>query len=342
MEQGTELMKTTIAFAFLSLVLGFTSTVHAASVTFDWATIGDPGNAGDFSPGGGVGTPSTNFGVVSNVYRISKTEVTNAQYAEFLNEVDPFGTNSLNLFNPEMATSSSGGIANNGSAFGDVASGIRAQNPVTFVSWLDAARFTNWLQNGQAGGDTESGVYDLTDPSLVRNSSATYFLPSQDEWYKAAYYDPNKAGGAGYYDYATGSDSIPASALPSDDPAAVNYTDPSTGTATGYPDFPADTPLTAVGAYTDAASPYGTFDQNGNVREWNEAFEFTGSADRGVRGGSWNSGPLGLQALDSFPFANGAGEFNDVGFRVASAIPEPSTLLLGALASLGLLMPKRR
>ncbi len=339
-------MKIATAFVFLSLALGLASTAHAQAVTFDWATIGNPGNAGDFVPPGGIGTPSTNFGVVSNVYRISKTEVTNAQYTDFLNAVDPFGTNSLGLFNTQMGTTSFGGIVDNGSgifAANYSTLGLRAQNPVTFVSWSDAARFTNWLQNGQTGGGTEFGVYDLTDPSLSRNSSATYFLPSEDEWYKAAYYDPNKMGGAGYYDYATGSDSVPTSASPSDNLAAVNYTDPSTGTATGFPGFPIDTPLTEVGAYTDAASPYGTFDQNGNVREWNEAFEFTGSSDRGVRGGSWDSsGPLGLVAVAGFPYASGTGEFGDVGFRVASAIPEPSTLLLGALASLGLLMRKRK
>ena len=85
-------------------------------------------------------------------------------------------------------------------------------------------------------------------------------------------------------------------------------------------------------------SPYGTFDQGGNLWEWNEAL--VSSSSRGIRGGSWdfNSGNL----LSSFRLnINPSDEYDLIGFRVAS-IPEPSTLLLGALASVGMLLRRKR
>ena len=75
--------------------------------------------------------------------------------------------------------------------------------PVNFVSWYDAIRFANWLNNGQGDGDTETGAYTLlggtptpsNGSSITRNPGATWFLPSEDEWYKAAYYQPAAQGG---------------------------------------------------------------------------------------------------------------------------------------------------
>lgn len=92
--------------------------------------------------------------------------------------------------------------------------------PVVQINWSRAARFVNWLANGQGSGGTESGVYDMsvfnsnafaTPPSQAAN--ATVFLPTENEYYKAAYYDPTKNGGAGgYWQYGTRSDTAPASA----------------------------------------------------------------------------------------------------------------------------------
>ncbi len=151
-----------------------------------------------------------------------------------------------------------------------------------------------------------------------------------------------------YWDYPTSTDAVPYS----DQPPGTGAHDPSNtanffdydGSANGFNDGFAVTgslsvagvnALTDVGAYTSALSPYGTFDQGGNVREWNEAL--IGSS-RGRRGGSWGSCSLNLHAsnrdVDCGPVEQGGSLF---GFRVAS-IPEPSTLLLlcfGSLAVLG-------
>src|SRR5690606_33394606 len=85
--------------------------------------------------------------------------------------------------------------------------------PVNYVSFFDAMRFTNWLHNGQGSGDTETGVYTIgSGLDEVRSAGAKFWIPSEDEWYKAAYHDAS-AGTAGvYFDYATGSDIVPTTA----------------------------------------------------------------------------------------------------------------------------------
>jgi len=339
-------MKTTTAFAILTLSFFCMTTTHAAPVTFDWATVGNPNNADDIHGAG--------YGGVANTYRISKTEVTNGQYTDFLNAVDATATNSLGLFNTSMA-GNFGGIENTGTTDGSryVAQTGRENNPVTYVSWYDSVRFINWLDNGQPtdGTGTESGAYTLDGNSatptnglsVTRDAGATYWLPSEDEWYKAAYYDPSGT----YFDFANGSDTPPVSDQPGDDPSAANYFSniPSDigfndGFAvSGSTSFPSSTnPFTDVGAYTAATSPYGTYDQNGNVWEWNEAL--IGSSARGLRGGSWGDNSSVLAVLfrgSNFPSIGDS----FVGFRVAS-IPEPSTLVLLGIGLVGVLGLRRR
>ena len=353
------MMKTNTAIAFLALFL-CSATAHAV-VTFDWATVGNPGNAGELQPDGMVGA-------VSNVYRISKHEVTNAQYTEFLNAADPAGANpNLGgnegdpfLYNSEMSSDANGGI----NFDGDAASGSKYQvktgrdnNPVVWVSFFDAMRFTNWLQNGQGSGSTESGVYTIGDGrNAAHNPSAMYFIPSENEWYKAAYHKNDGVTG-NYWDYPTStdaepySDQPPGSGAPTESNTANFFKDD--GLANGYDDGYAVTGsttssvsqnyLTDVGAYTASLSPYGTFDQGGNVWEWTEAVIWHDTVTcRNVRGGSW--GYISDDLSASSPHGLGSPEFSessDHGFRVAS-IPEPSTGPLGALGMLGLMQRRRR
>ena len=336
-----------------SLLLAAVAALPAVAgpVTFDWAFVGNPGNAGELSGSGAGGFgPDAIVGAVSYNYAISKHEVTNAQYTAFLNAVDPTGANALALYNTDMAGNFGGIELQAGNADGSkyVAQAGREQNPVTFVSFFDAIRFTNWLHNGQGSGDTETGAYTIGNgANEVRSAGAKYWIPSEDEWYKAAYHDAS-AGTAGvYFDYATGSNSVPVSDQPGDNPAAVNYFN-NDSRANGFNDgyavsgslsFPSRTnPFTDVGAYTGAASPYGTFDQNGNVLEWNEAV--SSSSFRGLRGGSWdNFFSLNLRA-DGRASINPTNEGRVVGFRVAT-VPEPSAVLMGALAAMGCLVRRR-
>ena len=315
--------------AVAGLALAFAGGIPAhAEVTFDWATVNNAGNA----------PHASRYGSVAYDFRIATTEVTNRQYAEFLNAVDPTGANRLELYRSGMA-SNHGGIEYrrenaNGSKF--VVRPGRENNPVTYVSWYAAIRFTNWLHNGQGAGDTETGAYTLRGgsvkpsnvASITRQAGARYFLPSTDEWFKAAYHDA-AAGTAGkYFTYATGSNDDPVSNQPDDDAAAVNFhhfDGRPNGFNDGYavsgqPNYPKDSnPLTDVGAYTEARSPYGTYDQNGNVAEWNETKVGTIARETafGVMGGSWVS--QNPKALRSFTLGHTGG--GSIGFRVASPAP---------------------
>jgi formylglycine-generating enzyme required for sulfatase activity len=285
-----------------------------ALVTFDWVPIGDPGNAPDTS----MNCFGANCGSVPYTYYISLYEVTNAQYAEFLNvtaAADP-----LALYSTNMGSQAQGGITRSESS-GSYAYAVKPgleDKPVNFVSFYDSLRFTNWLNNGQGPGSTETGAYTLlggtptpsNGTTVLRNPGASVFLPSENEWYKAAYFD-----GATYLDYPAGTNTATVCAGPQATPNRANCL--SFG-------------VTNVGAYTGSASPYGTFDQGGNVYEWNE--QINSLSKRGIRGGSWNNGALALAA--SFPNSTNAVEGSTVGFRVASLVPEPGSSLLAATSLL--------
>ena len=281
-------------------------------------------------PGGGG--PNAVVGGVDYGYQIGKYEVTNGQYAAFLNAVAVRERHGL--YNPEMASGwkDIGGIIREGEQ-GSYSYSVRPgreNRPVNYVSFWDSLRFANWLHNGQPTGrqdasTTESGAYllgGITEPpneSVHRALDARVWLPSEDEWYKAAYYDPALNDGAGgYWDYATQSDTAPTSEPPpGTDPinGSANYWPNGGNPALGPPDY-----TTEVGAYASAAGPYGTFDQSGNVLEWNEAI-FPDSF-RGSRGGSFDGFELHLRASRRLR-TNADREDDNIGFRVAQ-IPEPT------------------
>ena len=208
-------MKTLVSFSLVFLC----GSVSQA-VTFGWAAVGNPGNAAD----------STGFGAVADTYRISNHEVTNDQYTEFLNAVAATDTNGL--YNSSMDTDARGGITRSGSSgsFTYAVKSGRDNNPVVYVSFFDAMRFVNWLENGQGSGSTRKRAFtpsarELTKPAAA---SASFFLPSEDEWYKAAYHDATAGTSATYFDYPTGTDTVPYSDNPNslntpDDTNTLNY-----------------------------------------------------------------------------------------------------------------------
>jgi formylglycine-generating enzyme required for sulfatase activity len=311
---------------FLLLLL---SSSSVSAVTMDWTPIGNPGNACDPQLQGC-------FGAVGYAYQMGTYEVTNAQYAEFLNAKaasDPLGLYSTNMGDPSIGPSGNyGGITRSGSDGSYTYSVIagRGDMPVNWVTFFDTLRFTNWMNNGQANSDTETGAYTLlggtATPSngdtVTRNAGATIVLTSEDEWYKAAYYN---ALSTSYFAYPAASDAQTTCAPPS---GAANQANCSPLVAGAFSDF------TTKGSYTGSASPYGTFDQGGNVFEWNEAI-LTGSV-RGGRGGSEGVGALFLAASTRVELLGGPSyDHPDVGFRVAM-IPEPGTglLMIGGLFGL--------
>ena len=303
-------VKSFISVAALAAVTGLATSVASASITIPTVAIGNPGNAAD---------PITGFGSVAYSYNIGTTEVTNAQYAAFLNAVA--ATDTYALYNTDMA-GSFGGITRSGSAGSYTYSTVsgRANNPVNFVSFWDATRFANWLHNGQGSGDTETGAYTLTSSGIsgntvTRNAGWQWAVTSENEWYKAAYHQPASAGGDSdnYWLYSTSSNTITT--------AQANY-DALIGNTT------------PVGSY--AANYYGTFDMGGNVWEWTEAVFF--DVTRVVKGGSFTSNGNDLGS-DTRSNALPGFELSLIGFRV-SQVPAPGAVALLALG--GLVTARRR
>lgn len=283
----------------LAILLGLARC--GQGVVVDAVTVGNPGNAGDPTPFGV-------FGSVSYNYRISKTEVTNAEYCEFLNAVAR-QSNSRGLYNASMGTHPIGGIVQTlvgsdyvytvkADAVGKGPGGTDysyANKPVIWVSFYDAVRYANWLHNGQGGASTtEFGAYTpAAGNSIVRHAGAKYFIPTDDEWFKAAYYNPLTQT---YYEYPTRSETPPNNNLPSADTGnSANFNDATgktpTGATTNYR-------FTDVGAYQLSASPYGTFDQGGNAFEWTESYLDTGY--RRIRGGSSTDSNQALAASGGY------------------------------------------
>jgi formylglycine-generating enzyme required for sulfatase activity len=313
----------------------YVSQSQAGIVTFgtganqfqmEFVTIGDPGNAADTT---GAPNPA---GAVGYEYGLGKFEVSEEMIEKF------------NASQSLQITKDTRGTA----------------KPATSVSWNEAARFVNWLNtstgNQAAYKFTTSGVNDNIDlwtsgdagydvNNKYRNSLAKYVLPSYNEWYKAAYYNPTNST---YYDYANGSNTAPSAV------ASGNLND----TAVYRQSFgqgPADVNLAG------GLSPYGVMGLGGNVYEWEESSgdlaNSSGSSSRGYRGGFWDSF-FSSNLSSSSRFVNvPSGEVNVIGFRVASlsssappppppppppAVPEPSTLVIGTLFGLGGLLAKRR
>ena len=333
-----------------------------AAVTFDWATVGNPGNAPDtlVMNKGPAADFTTGYGSVDYTYQISKYDVTNSQYVQFLNAVDPSGSNSRRIYDTRMSTTSlglayTGGIdLNAGAPVGAKYSVKSGQEnlPATWINWTSGARFVNWLANGQGAGSTESGVYNMavftgnsfaTPPA--RAAGATIFLPSENEYYKAAYYDPTKSGTGGYWQYGTRSDTPPSSVGPAGNSNSANLgagtdgqsagTLASTLATTGSTLDAAVNYLTNVGAYTSATSTYGLYDAEGLLYNWTEGTrEAFGNQLPIARGGSWryNEGASGAGYRNVYSGA-GAASYAWYGFRVAglpSAPPSTITINVGS------------
>jgi sulfatase modifying factor 1 len=320
-----------VAAALLALLI--LAVDARAQVTMAWSPVGNPGNPADTTV---MTDGTTGYGSVPYDYNIGTYDVTNSQYVAFLNSNVPNGETAdpLALYNSNMSDGRNGGIAYNaGAASGSKYSVISGDgnNPVTYVTFYDTLRFANWLNNGQIPGSTETGAYTLlggtptpsNDFSVTRNASATVFLPSENEWYKAAYYNPATSS---YFQYPTSSNSVPTASGPTATPNSANFNLIVVN-------------LTAVGAYTGTTSPYGAFDMGGNVLQWNEAL--VSGSSRGLRGGGFISGSVSLLSSDRLSFLDPWYESGGIGFRVAS-IPEPSTLILAALGGLALLAWRRR
>ena len=297
-------------------------------VELELVTVGDAKNNVD---------PLTGFGNVDHTFQVSTKPITIGQYTTFLNAVAREDAN--NLFNPLMQSDLNvAGIQRTGRAGEyqyDVIdnAGSSANRPITYVSWFDAARFANWMANGQPSGiqsrsTTEDGAYSLlvdTTRAPAKNAinpntgkPSTYYIPSENEWYKAAYFSPalNNSNG-GYYLYATQSNVAPVNTSSNEGSNSANLANNFVfyNTQSNVYD-PITNYLTDVGFFANSRSHYGTYDQTGLVYQWND-LDSNSSLERGLRGGYWFS--AGQSSISStFNMSTPNRESSDAGFRLAA------------------------
>ncbi len=271
-----------------SAALADTFGSGANSFSIDFVSIGNPGNPPDANP-----NPA---GAVAYPYRIGKYEISE-QMIDKANAIGGLGI-TKDTRGPDY--------------------------PATSVTWYEAAKFVNWLDTSTGSVPAykfdANGNFQLWTPidpghnanNLYRNSLAHYFLPSENEWHKAAYYDP--VAGM-YHTYPTGSDSAPDGIDFPGDPNfdAVFYD----GATNGEPNVSADAGL---------LSPYGTMGQGGNVREWLETQDDlrnnTTTEQHVIAGGGWGDSANVLANWNSTSAALND-QTNVLGFRVGSVVPEP-------------------
>jgi formylglycine-generating enzyme required for sulfatase activity len=275
----------------------------SAAIAIVTVPVGNLGNAPDYNPGNG-----NYYGQVSYAYNVGQYDVTSDQYAAFLNAVA--GSDPEGLYNSSMGGLSNGnpGILQSGSSGNYIYSVTagRGSLPVSDVSYLDTIRFANWIENGQpigaeGSGTTDTGSYTITTSAInnntvTRNANAVWAVPTEAEWYKAAYFSPAlNNGSGGYYPYPTGATLTPAMA---------NY----------YYPPPAVGDTTPVGSYP-YPTYYNTYDQGGDVFQWTQPTAGNGYTD--LRGGAFNSNDPG--ALHSTEFYTEPLTFtsNNTGFRLA-------------------------
>jgi|SRR3989344_665625 len=286
-------IKKTLASIAAAVVLSLPVSARAAAIPL--SNVSSPNNPAD----------TTGFGSVPHSYSIGKYEVTNSQYADFLNSIaksDP-----LEYFNSGMQIARTGGSGN----FSYAPAEGKENNPITNVSWFDAMAFVNWLELGQPTSTNPHFVragatYDLTsffNLPTSRNPDSKWVLPTEDEWYKAAYHNGNTDA---FWLYPTRSSSAPIAELPPGGINSANYNN-------------LQNQSTEVGVYPESKSFYNTFDMAGNA--W-EITEFPGV----LRGGSFDSSDF-AHSGKRFVITNPFEENDELGFRVAY-IPEPASLTM--------------
>jgi sulfatase modifying factor 1 len=306
-----------VAVLFVAGITTLISPLHADTFgtganqfTIDFTTIGNPGNSIDTTSGWGAGGVSYSYRI--GTYSISQNQIDAATASGLLNVTA-------------------------GAWIGD--------QPAANISWYGAAAFVNWLNTSTgnqaayklsyADGAWSMSLWESFDPGYnsfnqYRNANAYYFLPSMDEWYKAAY---GKSDGSGYYLYTTGSDTAPTAVPSGTAPGTAVYNQPyNQGPASVYE--------------AGGLSSYGTMGQGGNVGQWMET-QWQGnntrpSDPRGYPAGAW----VGSVDYLKSSFHNYTGEvdspsYSSIGFRVAS-VPEPSTYALIGIGVVALLIVSRK
>ncbi len=303
-------MITTVVLVCVSGVQADTFGTGVNEFALDFVPIsGDAGDLGSWP----AGTDYTFTGVNRSDYRMGTFEITNDQWDKFK---AAYGTVAGDPY----------------SAYYTDPYFTGTNVPTNHVSWYEAAQFVNYLNTSKGYQPAykftgRQGMWDYTlgtwsaaeadnGTNLYRHKDAIYYMPTEDEWVKAGYWN-----GTSLQTYATTDGTVPVAGVDSNFDLAIGE--------------PWD-----VGSGSEEFN--GTFDMMGNVWEWMESPHSdptygTGSS-RGQRGGSYL---YDFTLASSYRGGNNADdELNVLGFRVASEVPEPCSLVLLSVG--GLLATRRR
>ncbi len=265
-------------------LLGAAGMTQAAMVM-----IGDAGNAAD--PANGT------YGDVAYTYQISATEVTIAQFQQAIGA----GDGDENYWNASPRT-------------------VGTNAPATRVSLYEAMKYCNWLNTGNVNsgyyGNGGTNMSGLSHDAYAAANGLTYFLPTEDEWYKAAYY----TGTVGdlWSLYANGTDNTPT-----------------WGTTDGWNYYNGSSFVNGPPNYTWTAG-YGGEEQNSTYNMMGNVWEWMETSSGVIRGGSYGNSENNLRSSVRSGYGPSS-ETDGVGFRVV-AVPEPATalsLVLGGLVVTG-------
>jgi formylglycine-generating enzyme required for sulfatase activity len=336
----------------------FQAEVEALEDSSEFVTVGDPNNLPD---------PQTGLGAASEVFQIGIYDVTVAEWAFFLTAVQATDNDGRHLYHPQeftgeitsynflQAFEDQGRVTyvcddkntifytdSDGSSayYQSTRFPSRATFPITGISCDDGKRYCNWRHHGRPVIDkldeetiliTETGAYDFTNgQGGVLCVGATYFLPTLNEWYKAAYY---KGGGinAGYWRYPLQADSLPfqgsidALLKPGAVRKGANFATITYGwfyNTTTY--YTQETPgLTTVGFFKDSPAPCGAYDLGGNVRQWTSDLVSTKQGDQAiVPGGCWSETSDALLNTQAKSASSNLTGSPTIGLRICASVDQ--------------------
>ncbi len=299
----------------------------------DFVRVGAVGNA-PWMGNGTSGDIAIGRGSVGYEYSIGRFEITTAQWAEFMNAAFD---RPASEWTPHVSPPSRwGGVAATPTAPGGLRWTVPAGNemlPVGGISWRTAAIYCNWLSNGKSTDVSafRSGAYDVAtfldngngfSDQVTHSANAQYWIPTWDEWIKAAHYDPNRFGpGQPGYWIASNTLGHLASAGP-----------PGVGEA-NYGFVSPNPSLIPLGAYPGVTSAWGLLDTAGGTSEWTEQvfFSLGQPAERGYEGsyfGSLGNAAIGDSIYTPLGSSMPGSVASNFGFRLASSVPAPATCLI--------------
>ena len=296
----------------------------------DFVRIGAVGNAAWAGNGQPV-DDAIGRGAVNYEYNIGRLEVTTTEWVDFLNAALDRPVNDRIPF--VSVPQFWGGAATSPTNPGGLRFAVRPGQgllPVGDIDWRMSAVLCNWYHNGKSldRGAFLNGAYDVSTfgyngniftDQLAHTPGARYWIPTWDEWLKAAHYDPNKngQGQGGWWVYSNGTDTPLIGGPPGVGQGNFGFT----GSAFDIP----------LGAYPQTLSPWGLLDVAGGTGEWTEGY-FVGSGgvryrvwDGGYRNSSAGNGVLNAVFSEAGDFPHIAGYQN--GFRIATSVPAPASIL---------------